>query len=366
MKNSNSKKNVILLLFASLVIIFSSPEICVALTTSPDGCVTWNTYCVDSSSVTAELSWTALAQTDINQIRGDCVLSSVTYTVKVGAEEKDAGASTSYTWENLTSNTAYNWKVKANYQCTTSWKSGSVWTAEYSFTTPTCNYPPTANICCQSCSSPNCTAYTGEVFTLINDSHDQNGDTDIVKSEWDILNWKTDPDLSCSPPNALCNFTPQFLSRGTYTVELYVEDSKGTSATDQETFTIKQSAIADFKCSLDNTNWKTCSDIKPNVGEVVYFLDQSSPPEGGSITSYSWTFQNGNPSTGSGTNPSTKFQSAGQKEVTLTLGVTAGPSDSRTQTIGVELPLPEWQEIAPFGWLGKIFTIISEFFDRFI
>ena len=210
------------------------------------------------------------------------------------------------------------------------------------------NYPPTANICCQSCSSPNCTAYTGEVFTLINDSHDQNGDTDIVKSEWDILNWKTDPDLSCSPPNALCNFTPQFLSRGTYTVELYVEDSKGTSATDQETFTIKQSAIADFKCSLDNTNWKTCSDIKPNVGEVVYFLDQSSPPQGGSITSYSWTFQNGNPSTATGTNPSTKFQSAGQKEVTLTLGVTAGPSDSRTQTIGVELPLPEWQEIPPF------------------
>ena len=228
------------------------------------------------------------------------------------------------------------------------------------------NQPPTANICCQSCSSPNCTAYTGEVFTLINDSHDQNGDTDIVKSEWDILNWKTDPDLSCSPPNALCNFTPQFLSRGTYTVELYVEDSKGTSATDQETFTIKQSAIADFKCSLDNTNWKTCSDIKPNVGEVVYFLDQSSPPEGGSITSYSWTFQNGNPSTATGTNPSTKFQSAGQKEVTLTLGVTAGPSDPRTQTIGVELPLPEWQEVAPFGWLRKIFTIISEFFDRFI
>jgi len=46
--------------------------------------------------------------------------------------------------------------------------------------------------------------------------------------------------------------------------------------------------------------------------------------------------------------------------------VTAGPSDPRTQTISVQLPLPEWQEIAPFGWLGKIFTIISEFFDRFI
>ena len=211
------------------------------------------------------------------------------------------------------------------------------------------NESPTANICCQSCSFPNCTTYTGQVFTLINDSHDLDGDTDIIKSEWDILNWGSDPDSSCS---GICDFTPQFLPARTYTADLYVEDSKGESATSQKTFTIKQSAIADFKCSLVNLpaaspDWKICSDIKPNVNEMVYFLDQSDPGDS-SITSYSWTFQNGSPATGSGTNPSTKFQSAGAKDVTLTLGVTVGSSDPKTKTISVQLPLPEWQEVAPF------------------
>ncbi len=209
------------------------------------------------------------------------------------------------------------------------------------------NQPPIADTCCQSCALPSCTTYTGQVFTIINNSSDPDGAIDIVKSEWDILGWGSDPDLSC--PN-VCNYTPptQILTAGTYTTELYVEDSQGESDTHTQPFTIKQSAIADFKCSLDNVNWKLCSSIKPNADEVVYFLNQSSPPQDGSITSYSWTFQNGSPATATGTNPSAKFQSAGSKQVTLTLGVTAGAPASETKTVFVQLPLPEWEEVAPF------------------
>jgi len=214
------------------------------------------------------------------------------------------------------------------------------------------NQPPVAGICCQSCLSPNCITYTGDVFTLINNSSDPNGLGDIIKSEWDIYNWGTDPDLSCTPPDALCDFTPQtqILGSGNYTAELYVEDQSGASASTTQSFTIKQDAIADFKCSLDNSTWKDCVTLRPVVNEIVYFLDQSSPSEGASITNRSWTFPDGDPATNidNETNPSTKFKSAGAKEVSLTITDSAGRTASRDYTINIQLPLPEWEEIAPF------------------
>jgi len=218
--------------------------------------------------------------------------------------------------------------------------------------TVSANQPPVAGICCQSCASPNCTAYTGDVFTLINNSSDPNGTDDIAKSEWDILSWGADPDLRCTSPSALCNFTPstQILGKGNFTVELYVEDLAGASNTTTKTFTILQDAIADFKCSLDNTTWKTCETIRPSVGEVVYFLDQSTPSDGATILHRSWTFPDGTPAsdTDNNTNPSSGFQSAGQKQVILTVTDSAGRSDSESHFITVLLPLPEWEEIPPF------------------
>jgi len=217
------------------------------------------------------------------------------------------------------------------------------------------NQSPTANICCQDCSAPDCTAYTGESFTLINNSHDPDGDADIIKSEWDILGWGDDVDLDCPSTDPICDYTVQttILGAGIYTIELYAEDAYGNHSTDEENFTLKQSAIANFKCSLvdlpvDSPDWQDCSDIRPDVDETVYFLDQSDPPEDGSIVSYSWIFQNGNPDTATGTNPSTKFESHGSKQVTLTLEVTAGLSDTEIKNIFARLPLPEWEEISPF------------------
>ncbi len=201
---------------------------------------------------------------------------------------------------------------------------------------------------------PNCTAYTGDVFTLINNSSDPNGLADIAKSEWDISSWGVDPDSPCPSYNLLCNFTPSPISPGNYTVELYVEDLAGAPSTDIQSFTILQDAIADFECSLDNSTWKDCEVIRPSVGEKVYFLDQSTPSEGATILHRSWTFPDGTPANDvdNNSNPSTRFQSAGQKQVVLIVEDSAGRADTTPATeeyrVTVQLSLPEWEEIPPF------------------
>ncbi len=213
------------------------------------------------------------------------------------------------------------------------------------------NAAPTAGICCQSCASQNCTTYTGDIFTLINNSSDPNGSGDILKSEWDILSYGSDPDLLCTSP-ALCNFTvqTQILGKGNYTAELYVEDFSHASDATTKSFTIKQDALADFKCSLDNLSWQNCQDIQPGVAETVYFLDQSSASEGATITHRSWAFSDGNPATNIDNNPNpfTQFQSAGSKQISLTITDSAGRTASNSHNITSQLPLPEWEEIAPF------------------
>lgn len=134
----------IILIFVGFWFVFKN----VMAETSPDGCVSWNFQCV-GSLITANLSWNALTQTDINGVRSDCTLSSVSYTVGItDLGTNSVGASTSYSWANLTPKVIYQWKVWANYVCTQSDgynpRSGSFSTATYSFTTPACD-PPIAN-----------------------------------------------------------------------------------------------------------------------------------------------------------------------------------------------------------------------------
>jgi len=226
-------------------------------------------------------------------------------------------------------------------------------------TTPSLfNQPPTAAISCDpsECGTTDCIAYTGCPFHLINHSTDPDGLADIVRSEWDILNWGVDPDLSCTPPTALCNFTPQtaILTAGTYTTELYVQDSAGASDTETITFYLKQEAIADFMCSLDNLNWKVCETLKPFKGELVYFkddpslLEHSTPSEGAtSITKRTWKLDGNIFNSDNNPNPSTNLN---QTSNTIELEITdnLGRTDSISHTISTKLPPPEWREIAPF------------------
>ncbi|MAF43884.1 MAG: hypothetical protein CMI54_06960 [Parcubacteria group bacterium] len=229
--------------------------------------------------------------------------------------------------------------------------------------------PPRAFISCDpsDCNSSDCIAYTGCPFHLINQSTDPDGQSDIVKSEWDILNWGANPDLSCTTPNALCDITPQtqIMGSGNFTAELYIEDQIGQSDTIIQPFQIKQEALADFKCSLDNQNWQDCETLELSVKEVVYFLDQSTPSEGAfAIIERIWTFQNGDPSQdlSNNLNPSTKFQSGGAKDVTLTITDDQSRTDSKIYTINSQLPFPEYKEIPPILWLRNFLAIISGLF----
>ncbi len=221
--------------------------------------------------------------------------------------------------------------------------------------TPECpvNSPPVTSISCDAseCNSTGCVAYTGCPFYLINNSTDPEGTSDITKSEWDILNWGGDPDLSCTP-GTLCDFTPQTqtLGPGSFTAELYIEDTFGVSDAKTQTFQIKQEARADFKCSLDNELWQDCDTFRPAVKEKAYFLDQSSSSEGSSgIISREWSFQGGSPDKDSGNdlNPSTRFQSGGLKSVSLTITDDQGRDDTKGYNISPEFPLPEYKEVAP-------------------
>ena len=77
------------------------------------------------------------------------------------------------------------------------------------------------------------------------------------------------------------------------------------------------------------------------VGNSVSFSDDSYRA---AVTSYSWTFQDGNPATSTSANPSVTFSSPGWKEVTLTVTNAQG-SNTITKTNEIHVS-PTW---APFA-----------------
>ncbi len=228
------------------------------------------------------------------------------------------------------------------------------------------NQAPVASVSCDSseCGTSGCYAFTGCPFHLNNDSTDPDGAEDIIKSEWDIYSWGSDPDLSCTSP-ALCNFTPQtsILTPATYTVELYVEDQKGVSDTTTIDFYLWQEAVAGFMCSLNNETWEVCEDISSlSIGEIIYFKDDlslsehSSPSQGASsITTRTW-YINGDLFATDDTNPSLTLTET-NNTIRLSVVDNQGRSDYQDNTIEATLPLPEWKEIAPF---------IRSTFNRFL
>lgn len=206
--------------------------------------------------------------------------------------------------------------------------------------------PPIAAI---SCDPVSCEVYYGEALQLINNSTDPNGDSDIVKSTW-CFKQAGQPDYcpaygDCS---SKCNCTPQSeVGIGSYTAELYVEDTAAQSDTAVKDFRIKRDITAGFMCSLDNSTWQVCEDISPGNGETVHFEDDSLASEGAVINSREWEKDAVAFDSGNNTNPSVAA-SIPSITIKLTVTDTAGRSASKTHTIGVRMPLPTWKEIPPF------------------
>ncbi len=114
-------------------------------------------------------------------------------------------------------------------------------------------------------------------------------------------------------------------------------------------YNVKITAIAESGCS----NWKQTSvTIYPPptayfsveqgcISGPYYFFDQSTPPEGASLSSYYWDFGDGNFSVEQ--NPQHTYSSIGTYTVTLTVTDTRGCSASYSTTITISLTLPEPQ-----------------------
>jgi hypothetical protein len=243
------------------------------------------------------------------------------------------------------------------------------------------NQPPTAFFSCDSsqCTGgsgdSNCTMYqpTSDIntciFTLRNNSSDPDGS--ISQTKWYIKK-STQPDSSyieigsCS---GKCDHTIQITDvpePGIYTVKLAVFDNQGASASATRNLTVKREISAGFMCSLDNSNWESCENIKLLSGQTIFVKDAPSlaehsiPSEGATINSRIWQ-------KGDGTNFETFAQGTSNASTTLTIDKkiirlivadTASRSDYQDHRVSVTYPLPFWKEIPPIFFKMKDFFVL--------
>jgi hypothetical protein len=111
---------------------------------------------------------------------------------------------------------------------------------------------------------------------------------------------------------------------------------------------------------------------RPTVGEVVQFTDRSEVYGGSQKSSWTWTFENGDPPTSNSQNPTTTFTSikGGGNGVSLQVCDNTPPAEggpyccSGSKRINVTFPLPRWKEVPPTIWAKKFFASLFQFFDN--
>ena len=112
---------------------------------------------------------------------------------------------------------------------------------------------------------------------------------------------------------------------------------------------------------------------KPSQDEPVQFADQTVFDPGSASQSWSWTFPpDAEPASSSQQNPQAVFGDDGPQEVTLLVTdntLAADPNSgngqcSKTDTINVKLPLPDFKEIPPVTFFETILYKLSVFFGK--
>ena len=206
--------------------------------------------------------------------------------------------------------------------------------------------------------SPSDTIYTNETnFTLKgDDSYDDDGF--IAKYSWSI------PSLGRTKDSVDISDTDFFLgnpAKGIHPVILIVTDNENGTDRADGSFTVIQALTADFEWTPEF----------PIRNEEVDFTDLSA---GDNIVNWSWTFQDGEPSTYSTGNfderhpQNIKFTSHGSKEVTLTITDSLGKTAFDKDDVNVKIPLPKWKETHPkteniFDDPFLIFASLFEYFE---
>lgn len=139
-----------------------------------------------------------------------------------------------------------------------------------------------------------------------------------------------------APPNGLDYETSYY-----WRVKVWDKTGLGSEwAGPQQFTTAKEAPRIDFSWQYQG---------KDDSGFNVKFFNQSYMPSGTSTAIWSWTFEDGSPTSSSKFEPFpwVTFNSSGPKEVTLSGTDSNGASCSVSKTVNIEFPAPKWKEILP-------------------
>jgi PKD repeat protein len=239
---------------------------------------------------------------------------------------------------NLSCGTTYSERVRV-------WDSAGLasnWSSYVSYTTPPLNRPPTAYNLQVSQPGNYCSMGPHASFSWY--YADLDGDSENswqiqVDNNSDFSSPAADSGRVYSTSNAYS--TTNLSYNTTYYWRVQVWDSRGmvSSWASGPSFAPPRHSYPTV-----NFNW---SPTAPSANENVLFSDQSIVYGGTSKSAWSWTFQSGSPGTSSQQNPTVKFTSEGNKQISLTVTDSDGYACTGYKQVYVNLPLPKWKEITP-------------------
>lgn len=117
-----------------------------------------------------------------------------------------------------------------------------------------------------------------------------------------------------------------YADNGTYTVELTVVDNDSGSNTTSQTITVQnQGPVAEF----------TWMPTNPRPDSTITFDGANSFDADGTLTSFSWDFNNDGTQDATGSSPTHTFTDSGDYPVSLTVTDDDGATNSTTQTVSV-------------------------------
>ncbi|MCP6718328.1 MAG: PKD domain-containing protein [Patescibacteria group bacterium] len=238
------------------------------------------------------------------------------------------------------------------------------------------NTPPVASVACDgsgcgpgsACDgiwvayNRNCDFYFLNQSTDLNSTNPPDNNDDIIKSTWSIFYqggtpWQ-DPYVICNDDDqtqeneAICDILmPLLPASENYYVALTVEDKAEVTDQQNKNFYVKSEIATDFQCSSAEGGWQSCDGFVSSEGEIVEFQDITIVSEGATgISSWIWTFEDGDPATSNIQNPSASFVNIDGSSGTVTLEVTddTGRIDTQSYQLQITIPLPEWYEVTPF------------------
>ncbi len=175
-----------------------------------------------------------------------------------------------------------------------------------------------------------------------------------VDNNSDFSSPEADSGKVISSSNSYATLADKLSFNNTYYWRLMVWDSKDAASSwiSGPSFTTPKHAYPTIDFS-----W---TPQEQSIDELVQFTDQSTVYGGATKVSWSWTFQDGNPSGSSKQNATTTFTSAGPKTVTLRVTDSDGFSCPGQKTVNAQIPLPEYREVPPIIWLHphtKVFGV---------